>query len=54
MTQARDYLISLADDFQNNYLTVEKFAEHNGLKDIEACKLLDLARAIRAHAHPEA
>ena len=54
MTQAREYLIDIRDDYRNNYLTVEKFAEHNGLTDKEACQLLDLARAVVSHAHPEA
>ena len=54
MKNARDYLIDILDDFRNNYLTLEKFAEHNGLKDFEACKLLDLARQVVSHPHPEA
>lgn len=52
--EARDYLIGLDLDFINNYLTVEKFAEHNGLLVDEAGQLLALAREVASHEHPEA
>lgn len=41
-------------DWRNNYLTVEVFAEHHGLTTGEACTLLDLARDVNRHEHPEA
>ena len=31
MKQARDYLLEIRFDFVNNYLTLDKWAEHNGL-----------------------
>jgi hypothetical protein len=51
---ARDYLIDLRLDYINNYLTTAKFAEHNGLTEDEARKLLDLTALIAGHPHPEA
>jgi len=51
---ARDLLISIADEFQNNYLTVERFAECNGLTFDQACQTISLAQAVRASKHPEA
>jgi hypothetical protein len=50
----REILIETYMDFINNYLTVEKFAEHNGLLDAEAKVLLELARWVAEHPHPEA
>jgi hypothetical protein len=49
----RDILIDVYDDWRNNYLTIEKFAEHNGLLPSEAEALLSLAREINMHEHPE-
>lgn len=37
----------------NNYLTIEKFAEHNGLYPNEAKTLIDLARDCFHKDHPE-
>ena len=54
MTQAREYLIDILDDYRNNYLTIKKFAEHNGLTDKEACQLIYLALDVVSHARPEA
>jgi hypothetical protein len=51
---ARDYLLDLLDDYRNNYLTIEKFAEHNGLHSGEARELIALAVNIASHDHPEA
>ena len=48
MLQA-DYL-----DYVNNYLTVEKFAEHRGLRVGEARLLLEVARQCHECPHPEA
>ena len=41
-------------DYVNDYLTVETFAEHNGLTDDEAKELLALAKKVALHPHPEA
>ena len=53
-TIARDYLVELSLDWRNNYLSIETFAEHNGLTLDEAQALLDLAYEVRNHPHPEA
>lgn len=50
----RDTLINLYLDWRNNYLTVAKFAEHNGLTVEQADKLLNLARKVMYSDHPEA
>lgn len=51
---ARDILIAIKLDMMNNYLTLDKYAEHNGLLPIEAARLLDLANSVISHEHPEA
>ena len=43
----REILIEIANDWTNNYLTVDVFAEHNGLTASHAKQLIDLARAVR-------
>jgi len=43
-----DYL-----DWVNNYLTIEKFAEHRGLTVIEAGVLITLAKSCFEDNHPE-
>lgn len=50
---ARNYLIELYFDYVNNYLTIELFAEHNGLRVDEAISLIKLAREIACTKHPE-
>ena len=50
----RETLIAVYIDFRNNYLTVEKYAEHNGLTEEQADKLIDLARDVFNSDHPEA
>ena len=52
--QYRDTLTAIYRDYANDYLTVETFAEHNGLLVNEAQILIDLARSVAAHPHPEA
>ncbi len=52
--QARDYLINLYLDWRNNYLTVEKFAEHHGLTVGDALLLINLATHVFNSDHPEA
>lgn len=51
---ARTILIALADEFQNNYLTVARFAEVQGLSVHHASILLQLAQDVRASKHQEA
>lgn len=41
-------------DYTNNYLTVEKYAEHHGLTTWQAIVLLDLARSVNESQHPDA
>ena len=50
----RDTLIAAYLDFWNNYLTVEKYAEHNGLTESQAGVLLDLAKEVFNSEHPDA
>ena len=50
----RETLIAVYLDYWNNYLTVEKYAEHNGLTEEQAYKLIDLARDVFSSDHPEA
>lgn len=40
-------------EYVNNYLTVEKFAEHQGLTTDQGQRLIDLAREIHNSPHPE-
>ena len=53
MRDARERLVEIADEFQNDYLTVGRYAERNGLREEDASALLDLARRVRDSAHPE-
>ena len=46
---SKDYL-----DWVNNYLTIEKFAEHRGLRVSEAVILIKLAQSCFELNHPEA
>jgi hypothetical protein len=50
----RDTLINTYLDFINNYLTVEVYAEHNGLTVLQAEILLALAKDVYSTDHPEA
>lgn len=40
-------------DWYNNYLTVECFAEHNGLTNAQAATLINLARDVANSEHPD-
>ena len=53
MMHARDYLKAIYLDYINNYLTVDKYAEHNGLTAMQSCRLLDLAKEVFNSNHPE-
>lgn len=50
----RETLINAYLDYVNNYLTIEKYAEHNGLTPEQARALLDVARAVYGSKHPDA
>lgn len=50
----RQTLINAYLDYVNNYLTIEKYAEHNGLTNEQANRLIDLGRDIYITPHPEA
>jgi hypothetical protein len=41
-------------DWRNHYITVEKFAEHNGLLPVQARVLLEVAATVFHSPHPEA
>jgi hypothetical protein len=51
---ARQMLVAIADDFQNDYLRIGRYAELNGLSLAHAESLIELAQAIRKSDHPEA
>ena len=50
----RDILIAAYLDYKNNYLTVEKYAEHNGLSYEQAMQLILVAISVFNSKHPEA
>ena len=54
MRPARDLLQDIYLEYVNNYLTVEFYAEYNGLTVDHARTLIDLARSVSQSAHPEA
>jgi hypothetical protein len=49
----RESLLEMYFDYVNNYLTIEKFAEHRGLYVDEALILIDLAKRFLKKNHPE-
>lgn len=50
----RNNLIDIYIDYWNNYLTVKRFAECNGLHIDEAEDLINLCRRVYRTKHPEA
>lgn len=46
MKQANEYLRELYLDYVNNYLTVDKFAEHHELHSTDARRLLSLGKIL--------
>ena len=50
----RQILIDCYLDYLNNYLTVECYAENNGMSTEQAEILINLARDIARSLHPEA
>lgn len=53
-TITRESLSALYLDWVNNYLTIEKFAEHHGLTENEALLLISVAQSCFENPHPEA
>lgn len=51
---ARDNLIDLYLGYVNDYLSVEVFAEHNGLTTEQGLALINVARDVASGGHPEA
>lgn len=49
----KQQLIEMYLDFRNNYLTVAKWAEHNGLYEDDAEAIINAARHIINAPHPE-
>ena len=49
----RDYLISKANEYQNDWLTPGRFAEHNALTEEQSIIFLKLAQSVRASNHPD-
>ena len=54
MKELRSVMIDYYLDWRNNYLTVDKFAEHNGLTVNQAADLIRAAKVIFNSHHPEA
>lgn len=52
--ELRDILIDAYLDYRNDYLTMDKFAEHHGLYPQEAETLISLSKKVWEHKHPEA
>lgn len=50
----RDNLIAVYLDWVNNYVAIERYAEHNGLHVDEANILIKLARDVFNSRHPDA
>lgn len=50
----REFAEAVTLDFFNNYMTVEQFAEHNGIHPELAAALLDVCQWIHESPHPEA
>jgi hypothetical protein len=51
---AGTYLTNVWLDWFNNYITLEKFAEHNGINVDQAKALIALADSVYHSPHPEA
>ena len=50
----RNALAMVWREFLNDYLSVDKFAEHKGLTHDEALMLLSVAQSAHENPHPEA
>jgi hypothetical protein len=53
MRELREILKDYYMDWRNNYLTPERFAEHNGLKTEQAVILLGVMKEVFYSPHPE-
>jgi hypothetical protein len=53
MYSARNQLINIWLDFHNDYLTLEKYADHHHITVEQAITLIGLARAVFESPHPE-
>lgn len=51
--QNKTYLIEIYYDWVNNYLTIEKYADHNGLHIHQAHALIELAKMVANSSHPD-
>jgi hypothetical protein len=49
----RDQLINTYLDFVNNYLTLARYAEHNGITTDQAGMLIAIASEVFNSPHPE-
>lgn len=49
----RENLINAYLDFINNYLTIEKYADHNGLSIDTANAFMSVAKHVFNSPHPE-
>jgi hypothetical protein len=54
MRELKNVMIEYYLDYVNNYLTIDKFAEHNGLHLNQAIDLIRAAKLIFNSTHPEA
>jgi len=54
MKDLRSVMIEYYLDYRNNYLTMDKFADHNGLHLDQAIDLIRAAKLIFNSTHPEA
>lgn len=52
-TSIRQQLINAWFDYVKNYLTIERYAEHNGLTVLEAKEYLALADRVIRSPHPD-
>jgi hypothetical protein len=50
----REQLAEIYIEWVNDYCTIEKYAENNGLTLLEAQTLLAIARSCHYNPHPEA
>ena len=49
----RESLSKLYLSWVNDYLTIEKFAEHHGITPSEAALLISVAKSCHENPHPE-
>jgi hypothetical protein len=54
MKELRSVMVEYYLDWRNNYLTIDRFAEHNGLTVNQAVDLIRQAKVIFNSPHPEA